>query len=164
VTAPEAGEPIPRAAARALLLDPAGRVLLVHFADAETGYAWWATPGGGLRPGETPEAAVHREVFEETGLRDLRLGPCVWLRDVEYGWRGRRYRQREHVFVARVEAFEPSRAWLQADERELLVEHRWWTAEEIERSPERFGPRRLGGLLRALLRDGLPPEPLRIGV
>jgi 8-oxo-dGTP pyrophosphatase MutT (NUDIX family) len=163
VTAPGRGEPIVRPAARALLLDPTGRVLLVHFADPQTGYAWWATPGGGIGPGETPEEAARREVFEETGLRDLELGPCVWLREVEYGWRGRRYRQREHVFVALVDAFEPSREWLQEEEPDMLVEHRWWTPDDIERSEERFGPRRLGSLLRALLRDGIPPEPLRIG-
>jgi 8-oxo-dGTP pyrophosphatase MutT (NUDIX family) len=154
---------VPRSAARVLLLDPADRVLLVRFEDRQTDYTWWATPGGGIQPGETPEAAALREVAEETGLRDLALGPCVWLREFEYTWRDRRYRQREHIFAARVATFEPSVAGFELYELDLLPEHRWWSPVEIERSRERFGPRRLGALLRELLASGLPPEPIEIG-
>jgi len=155
---------VPRAAARVLLLDAAERALLVRFEDRQTDYAWWATPGGGIRPGETPEAAARREVAEETGLRDFALGPCVWLREFEFTWRDRRYRQREHIFAARVDAFEPSLAGFETYELDLLPEHRWWKATEIERSRERFGPRRLGVLLGELLAKGFPAEPIEIGV
>jgi hypothetical protein len=93
----------------------------------------------------------------------LALGPCVWLREFEYTWRDRRYRQREHIFAARVATFEPSVAGFELYELDLLPEHRWWSPAEIERSRERFGPRRLGALLRELLASGLPPEPIEIG-
>jgi len=33
----------------------------------------WDVPGGGLEPGETPQEAMRREVYEETGVR---LGPA----------------------------------------------------------------------------------------
>jgi 8-oxo-dGTP pyrophosphatase MutT (NUDIX family) len=153
----------PRAAARVLLIDPADRALLVRFEDRATDYAWWVTPGGGIRPGESPEAAARREVGEETGLRDLDLGPCVWVREFEFTWRGRRYRQRERIFAARVAPFEPSLAGFESEELALVPEHRWWSAAEIERSRERFGPRRLGALLGELLATGFPAEPIEIG-
>uniref|UniRef100_A0AAU2JVN6 NUDIX domain-containing protein n=1 Tax=Streptomyces sp. NBC_00049 TaxID=2903617 RepID=A0AAU2JVN6_9ACTN len=35
------------------------------------GPEYWTLPGGGLEDGEEPEAAVRREVAEETGLRAL---------------------------------------------------------------------------------------------
>ena len=159
----ETQDPVQRAAARVLLVDPAGRLLLLRFLDGETGYAWWATPGGGLLEGESHEAAARREVFEETGLRDVGLGPCVWVREHVFAWRGRRYRQQERFFLARIGALEPHDEHFTADEVELHQEHRWWTAEEIAASSERFAPRRLGSLLGQLLAQGPPPAPVDVG-
>lgn len=50
----------------AIVRDPAGRVLFQRRSDF--GDAWWGLPGGLLEPAETPEAALAREVLEETGL------------------------------------------------------------------------------------------------
>jgi len=45
------------------------RVLLCRVAPGHLGSGSWTLPGGGLRFGESPEAAVVRELEEETGLR-----------------------------------------------------------------------------------------------
>ena len=59
-----------REAARVLLFDDAGRVLLAMGHDEDQpDRAWWFTIGGGIEEGEDPRAAAVREVFEETGLR-----------------------------------------------------------------------------------------------
>lgn len=49
---------------KALIIDAAGRVLLVEHTYVEG----WHLPGGGVAMGENPKAAVIREIKEETGL------------------------------------------------------------------------------------------------
>ncbi|MEU8776398.1 NUDIX hydrolase [Streptomyces sp. NPDC048606] len=55
-----------------------GRVLMVRErhrgpSGLHDGEEYWTLPGGGVEPGEDPEAAVRREVAEETGLRALEV-------------------------------------------------------------------------------------------
>ncbi|MDQ6922368.1 MAG: NUDIX domain-containing protein [Candidatus Dormibacteraeota bacterium] len=158
------GEPVARPAARVVLLDPADRVLLLRFGGEDGGAGWWATPGGGVQPGETSEQAALREVHEETGLERVPIGPCIWVREHVFPWGQTTWRQQEHFYLARVEAFEPSRAGLDDNEQQLVREHRWWTLSELEGSHEEISPRRLATLLRSLLAEGPPPTPLDAGV
>lgn len=51
----------------AVVLDPAGRLLLVRRGH-EPSRGLWSVPGGRIEPGESAAAAVEREVREETGL------------------------------------------------------------------------------------------------
>jgi 8-oxo-dGTP pyrophosphatase MutT (NUDIX family) len=157
-------EPRVRQAARAILLDPAGRLLLFRAADPSCGRTFWIAPGGGVGPGETPEAAALREVREETGIADVALGPCVWVRRHVYPWNGRVYDQRERYYLARTASTAVSEEGWTDVEREELKEHRWWAAAEIAASSDVFAPRRLAELLRPLLEGVLPAEPLDVGV
>ena len=155
-----------RPAARAVLLDPENRILLVRFEfPART---VWATPGGGIEPDETPAEAIRRELEEEAGLTDFELGPVVWTRlhiipFIGGKWDG----QREQYHLVRAPAFEPQPrlSWEQLN-REYVFGLRWWTLKELEEAaPETiFAPRRLPELLRDLLRDGPPAEPIDAGV
>lgn len=54
----------PLAGVSVLATDFEGRLLLVRHS---YGPAAWALPGGGMRPGEAPEAAARRELLEEVG-------------------------------------------------------------------------------------------------
>jgi ADP-ribose pyrophosphatase YjhB (NUDIX family) len=67
-----------RIATYGLCRDDAGRVLLVRAAPNDDIPGAWSLPGGGIRHGERPAAALVREVAEETGL-DAEI---VALRDV----------------------------------------------------------------------------------
>ncbi|WP_342643605.1 8-oxo-dGTP diphosphatase MutT [Rhodoligotrophos ferricapiens] len=50
------------------LVDADGRVLLAKRPEGKTMAGLWEFPGGKVEPGETPEAALIRELKEELGL------------------------------------------------------------------------------------------------
>lgn len=52
----------------AALTDAAGRVLLQERPPGESLAGLWEFPGGKIEPGETPEAALVRELHEELGI------------------------------------------------------------------------------------------------
>ena len=60
---PRVGHATVRPSAYAVLIDAGGRVAVVHTPRGTF------LPGGGIDPGETPQAAIVREVLEECGLR-----------------------------------------------------------------------------------------------
>jgi 8-oxo-dGTP diphosphatase len=57
----------------ASIFDSTSRILLVRHA---YGTRRWSTPGGRVEPGESPLAALHREVSEEIAC-EIRLGPLI---------------------------------------------------------------------------------------
>lgn len=68
-TQPATGSSPERRIALIILVDEAGRLLLqLRDAHAPVAPCKWGLPGGGIEPGETPEEAAHRELWEEAGL------------------------------------------------------------------------------------------------
>ncbi len=65
--APTGNTPLVLVAACALI-DPDGRVLLAQRPAGKSMAGLWEFPGGKLNPGETPEAALIRELREELGI------------------------------------------------------------------------------------------------
>ena len=143
-----------RPTSRWLILDGQGRVLLFRFVYADgplAGTAFWATPGGGCDPGETYEDAARRELFEETGLSVVDPGPQVARRVVEFCLPdGRMANVDQRFFLLRVEPFALSASGWTEDERRVLTEHRWWSADEIRASREAVWPADLADLVEAL--------------
>jgi 8-oxo-dGTP pyrophosphatase MutT (NUDIX family) len=152
-----------RQAARAVLLDPDDRILLVHWVNRDHDVDVWLTPGGGVDEGESPTEALRRELREEAGLDANVAGPVIWTRRHQFPWYGRTIEQRETFVLVRAPRFEP-----RPDPAALAVEGvrdvRWWTVDEIESSSETFAPRRLAAFLRDLLRSGPPAEPRDVGI
>lgn len=54
--------------AAVVLVDADGRVLLAQRPEGKTMAGLWEFPGGKVDPGETPEAALIRELAEELGI------------------------------------------------------------------------------------------------
>lgn len=146
--------PVPREAGRVLLLDAAGRVLLVRGSDPRRpGSRYWFTIGGGLDPGESVVQAAVRELYEETGLRvePGDLGEPVRYEVVDFPYDGLWYRQRQAYFVLRVPAWEVPVDELSPDEQHFIHEHRWWSADEIATTVEQVYPLDLADMLRRIL-------------
>lgn len=136
-------------------------LLLIKIVEPVSKRAFWLTPGGGIDRGETSAAGLRREVFEETGLREFEVGLEVWRREHRFTWAGQRIVQRERFYLVRVERFEPTAHYLpDRVEQDTFGEFRWWAIEDIEPSSEAFAPRRLGVLLRSLIQNGPPVDPI----
>jgi 8-oxo-dGTP pyrophosphatase MutT (NUDIX family) len=154
---------IPRRAARVLLVDGVGRILMFHgFDPAHPEHSYWFTVGGGLEPDEPAAVGAARELAEETGLRmtAVQVGEPVWREITEFPFDGRWYRQEQDFFLVQVPAWEVVTEGFDAVERDSIDGYRWWTIEELETTADRFYPVDLPGLLRRLLRsgDGAPPD------
>ena len=158
-TTPE--HPRVRRAVRVVMIDPDDRFLLMRF--VEGGDTWWGTIGGGVESGETDLDAVRREVREETGLAEPQIGPCIWLRDHTFPFRGGWLRQVERIYVARTPAFDAVCADPET-EGGCFGGLRWWTVPELDTTTDAISPTRLAELARGLLRDGPPPEPVDVGI
>ena len=143
-----------RPTARWLILNGQGRVLLFRFVYADgplAGTTFWATPGGAVDPGETYEDAARRELFEETGLRVSDPGPQVARRVVSFRLPdGRMARVDQRFFFLRIDAFDLSPDGWTEEERRVLAEHRWWSAEDIRAAPETIWPQDLADLVERL--------------
>ncbi|WP_428952035.1 NUDIX hydrolase [Streptomyces sp. cg35] len=161
---PELGHEL-RKVARVVLLDPEGRILLLHGHEpGDTADDWWFTPGGGLEGDETREQAALRELAEETGITDVELGPVLWQRVCSFPFDGRRWDQDEWYFLARTTAAavrpEINETGLTDLERRSVAGARWWTYRELAEAHETVYPTRLAELLNRLLDEGPPSRPL----
>jgi 8-oxo-dGTP pyrophosphatase MutT (NUDIX family) len=148
--------PQPRTGARILLLDPDGRVLLIH--ERIEGGDHWLTPGGGVEADESLASAAARELYEETSIR-VEIDPAepaVHQLERVWHWRDASYRQTDNFFVVRLAARpDVVPAAPTAMEQETLLGFRWWSIEELTaNTTEVIEPADLAGLLLRLEQPG----------
>ncbi|CUR57029.1 conserved hypothetical protein [metagenome] len=153
---------MPRMTVKLLLVDEDDRVLLIRSTDPSSGTQCWYPVGGGVEAGESLQQAASREAHEETGLSTVPVGSPVWTRDHTYRYDGRTVEVHEDWLLHRVGHFEPSPAALSDFETRTIAGFRWWRADDLSRTTDTVFPPRLGELLAALLRHGLPQEPIDI--
>ena len=140
------------------VLDPDDRVLLVvRVSRLERLGDAGRRRRGRVRRGGAPRAG-------RGGARGFDLGPLVWKRThlVELDeWDG----QVERYYLVRTAAFEPapSLSWEQLNP-EFVTAVRWWTLAELEAADGRFRPAPPPGLIRELVANGPPAEPIDAGV
>lgn len=149
--APQETRPVPPAKAKkgrrrrgqrfgayGVVADGAGRILLARIAEGYPGGGTWHLPGGGVDFGESPRAAVSREIYEETGQEALvgellnvtsfrhrrAIGPEGYPLD----WHGVRA-----IYSATVP--DPSAAQVVEAAGGSTSESRWWDADALDDLP-----------------------------
>lgn len=138
----------PRPAARILLTDAEGRVLLFRFTPDDRP-PMWCTPGGAVDPGESYAAAARRELWEETGL-DLDCGPEVARRSAEFRtFEGVEVTADERYFRVSIGDHVLSSENLTEQERRLMAGWHWFDRAEIAAHPEPIYPADLIDMLDA---------------
>ena len=160
IAAPWDGLKLPRReAARALLVSPQKRVLLMQYAGGLSPHFialgrqhFWATPGGALHEREGYVTALRREIFEETGLQiSGEIGGVVATREFPMELGDDWCQAIERYYLIHVSEFTPKPQRLTQEERAHMLGARWWRADEIAASDELFFPEGLESLLRRLI-------------
>jgi 8-oxo-dGTP diphosphatase len=157
-----------RHAVRALIVDDEQRILLCRFDLSRQGVVVWASPGGGIEPGETLLQALRRELDEEVGLALDGVPPHVWHQVVEEPGHVRHYDGViNDYFLVRTTHFYPCGSFT-SDQlaAENIAGLRWWSLAELDayRGTDLFSPRALPVVLRELLDNGPPERPRALGL
>jgi 8-oxo-dGTP pyrophosphatase MutT (NUDIX family) len=126
--------------ARVLLLDPDDSILLLRIHAMhidriklpDSGDDIWLLPGGGVEPGESYEQAALRELYEETRIDGVPLGPLAFVRDRVHLVDDREVHSHDRFFVVRVPAdIAIDSSGTTEHERANARGHRWFTLDEL---------------------------------
>lgn len=155
-----------RHAARVLLFDGAGRLLLARGHDLDNPTRqWWFTIGGGRDEGEGAREAAVRELREETGIAlapEELVGP-VLTRAAVFDFAAETVRQYEIFFAAYLETSGPlsTDGWTHL-ERAMIDDLKWWDPRELAHAREQVYPEGLAQIAARLAR-GWDGEVVRLG-
>lgn len=116
-----------------LVKNTEGKVLVVKKADGVGPYpGTYLTPGGGVEDGESVDAAVRRELYEETGVRATNLRRVLFDDDVTGNWRGE---IKHFIMLIYTGDYVSGDLKPTAGDDDHLVDIRWVTPQELKSLP-----------------------------
>jgi 8-oxo-dGTP diphosphatase len=143
-----------RPSSRILVINRNNQVLLFRFVFNEgplAGQDYWATPGGALEAGESFADAARRELFEETGILTDAVGREVAEREFVLQLHdGECVIADERFFLVRVADQSISQDHRTPLETEVLMDHRWWSVDELTSTREAVFPETLVAILAGI--------------
>lgn len=157
--------PVQRRSSRVIVVDDDGCTLLFR-AEDPTGVSppCWITPGGGVEHGEDDLAAACRELYEETGRRvdaSQLLGP-VGVSEGPWEFRGVSFYSVDVHYALRTIRFDVAPQQVDPVEAEVIVGHRWWSADDLQQCDDDVFPRELAPLVRDIHAGIRFAEPRRL--
>ncbi|MEQ5123118.1 NUDIX hydrolase [Morganella morganii] len=133
-----------RPSARFFILNKQNEILLFHFrfnSGALSGESYWATPGGGLEPGETYEQAVCRELREETGIIRDKFGAVAAENTFPMLLpNGETVMAEERFYLVNVSDEELNFSDWTTQEKEVINDHKWWALSELTETEQQIFP------------------------
>ena len=111
---------------------------------------FWATPGGGVEPGESDLAAARRELMEELAL-DVPLDGPVHTVANEFEHNGVVVANVDVFFLGRCDRDAPRLVPTAKEERDAMQQVKWWAVEEISSAADAIFPEDLDSMVRRLV-------------
>lgn len=149
-----------RYSVRAFLINPNQEILLSKwdYRFLKNGKIIWVTPGGGAEEGESDEAALRREILEETGISEIEIGQETFYQELSFNeGTPNAFISAERFFLVRCFTSIIRLDLLTATEKKYHLETRWWKIDDIDSSKENFGPDNIPEILRSSGTDNLFP-------
>ena len=157
----------PRDTARALVIGPQNRVLLIAYEaardvdPARPGLRkLWFTPGGGLDPGEDHETALRRELEEEIGRGDAPIGRWISWRETPFLLFRKQHFIRERHYLVRLPDNRIDTVRLAQTEDNPVLDVRWWPLADLLATSDVIEPGGFGSLARQVVEGDVPVSPI----
>ncbi|MGI8486478.1 MAG: NUDIX hydrolase [Thermomicrobiales bacterium] len=158
-----------RLAVRTLVVNERDEILLIQHQNAVAVdptqpdlLTYWVAPGGGIERDETFEEAAIRELWEETGISGVNIGPWIWSRERQIVIHGEAVQARERHYLARVGDPAVSFANIEEGEFPVFKDYRWWALAALRETADFVIPSGFPELVTPVLAGQLPAPPLTL--
>jgi 8-oxo-dGTP diphosphatase len=134
---------------RILCQNENGEILLLKWCDPVDAHVFWEPPGGGIEPGEEPDQAAVRELYEETGYTTGLAAESLMV-ERDYVFAGRHHQHTERFYLTTV-AGEPIPAQFSEQEVATFVEAKFIHPSQLALLDAPVEPPQLARLIAELI-------------